>query len=570
MSADEEDYEVHVFATTDADGYSDGIEPEPEEAAQHAPRKKAGSTGLIRIGLIVLLVLAGIFLVHRMWGTQIARAYLNEPSPDEQFAPIDPLIYSETVDVWSLARANLRSSQNAQSSAAKEIEDTQSQISTLEKALVLAGKAIDKSTEGLAGAKAKLAAAQEHASELATSNLKAELDTAAAQVVTDDARLIKAEANFVTAQNNSKRNEQTIEQLGKARDAAEAAMNATDAAVAAATSAGEMIARVEGEEPENPSLLARLTFNIFSESQTQVSGAQRAFEAASKALATAESQLAEASDIEAARQAERDTARTAAANALVEKTRLQKLYKQLVLDREAAEKALLRAQSDEAAATSDLGEKQSVKALAQTRMAEARNALKAAIAKERVASDDIAIAQEHFDVAQADLSALRKKRALRSAVNLAEVNFRFADALRREIGLPATADPTSDRFALSSEVLFQSGAADLGAAGKAELDKMAVILKEVIKTIPEDITWVLRVDGHTDNKRLTGNGAFTDNWQLSQARALAVVKYLISKHGISPGHLAANGFGQYQPIRSGDGSSDLAINRRIELFITPK
>lgn len=570
MGADEEDYEVHVFATTDSDGYSDGIEPTPEETPQHPPRKKAGSSGLIRIGLIMLLVLAGIFFVHRMWGTQIARAYLNEPSPDEQFAAIDPLIYSEAVNVWRLARANLRASQNAQTSATKETQDAQSQINTLEKALGLAGEAIDKSTEGLISARETLATAQEHTSKLAASNLKARLDAASAQVVTDAAHQTKADANFAAAQSDSRSIGQTVEQLGKATDAAVAAMQATDAAVAAATSAGEMVARTEGEEAGNPSLLARLTFNIFSETQTQVSGAERAFEAASKALATGESQLAEASDIEAAREVERDSARTAAANALVEKKRLQKLYQQLVLDREAAQKALVRAQSAEVAAASDLGEKQSVKALAQTQLAEARDALKAANAKANIASADIKTAQEHFDVAQADLSALRKKRALRSAVILAEVNSRFADDLRREIGLPATTDPTSDRFALSSEVLFQSGAADLGAAGKGELDKIALILIGVIKTIPEDVTWVLRVDGHTDNKRLSGNGAFTDNWQLSQARALAVVKYLIAKQGVAPTHLAANGFGQYQPIRSGNGGRDLAINRRIELFITPK
>lgn len=570
MSADEEDFEVHVFATTDADGYSDGIEPEPQEAPLQHPHKKTGSTGLIRIGLIVLLVLGAGFFIHQMWGTQIARAYLNEPSPDEQFAAVDPLIYSETVDVWSLARDNLQSSHKAQNAATRAAEKTQDQISTLEKALLLAGEAITKSTDGLTSATEKLSAAQDHASKLAASNLKAELDAAAALVVADDARMAKAQANFTSAQSDSKSIEQTVEQLGKATDAAEAAMRASEAAVAAATSAGEMIAQTEGEEAANPSLLARLTFNIFSETQTQVSGAQRAFEAASKALATGESQLAEASDIEAAREAERDAARTAAANALVEKKRLQKLYQTLVLDREAAQKALQQAQSAEAAATTDLGEKKSVKALAQTRIAEARNALKAAKAKASVADDDIKTAQEHFDLAQADLSALRKKRALRSAVILAEVNSLFAETLRHEIGLPATADPTSDRFALSSEVLFQSGAADLGAAGKGELDKIAAILVGVVKTIPEDVTWVLRVDGHTDNKLLSGNGSYADNWQLSQARALAVVKYLITKKGVAPSHLAANGFGQYQPIRSGNAAPDLAINRRIELLITPK
>ena len=569
MSADEDDYEVHVFATTDEDGYSDGIEPVPEDPPHH-PHKKTGSTGLIRIGLLVLLVVASVFLVHRVWGTQIARFYLNEPSPDAQFAAIDPLIYSEAVDVWSLARANLRISQTAQNSATKETNASKAQITTLETAQQAAADAIDKSNARLTTAQEALNAAETHSSELANSSLKAELDAAIAQLASDQARLKRDEARLSAATIDSQEIEQTVEQLGIATDAAITAIEASEAAAAAATTAGKLIAQHEGTDAENPSLLARLTFNIFSETQTQVSGAERARKAASTALATGEAQLAEASDIEATIEAERNAARTTAANALVEKTRLQKLYKQLVLDREAAAKALKAAKAAQIGADEDLAEKKTIKGSASGKLAKARNTLKTAIAKADVASADIETAQEHFAVAQTELSALRKKRALRSAVILAEANSLFADELRREIGLPATADPTSDRFALSSEVLFQSGAADLGAEGKIELDKMAEILKTISSTIPDDVSWVLRIDGHTDNAPLSGNGPFSDNWQLSQARALAVVKHLIRKQGVEPSHLAANGFGQYQPIRSGNAPADRAINRRIELFITPK
>ncbi len=570
MSVDEEDYEVHVFATTDQDGYSDGLEPEPEVIAPPHAHEKIGSTGLIRIGLILFIIAGSLFSIHRMWGAQIARYYLDVPAPDEQFAPIDPLVYSEAVDVWSLTRANLRISQTAKDAATQETSEADTLIKTLQKALVVAGQSVDTSTEALSAADAAQSAAETQVSELAGSGLKSELDAASAQVAADDDRLAKAEASFAAAQRDTSEIERTVEQLGKATDAALVAIEASEAAQAAASSAGEMIAQSQGEEAENPSLLARLTFNIFSETENQVSGAERAREAAATALATGESQLAEASDIEATLEAARDAARTTAANALVEKTRLQALYKQLVLDREAAAKALTVAQAAQAAAATELSDNQGVKELALSKLTEARNTLKVATAKADVASDDIATAQTHFDVAQTELTALRNKRALRSAVVLAEVNSLFADELRTEIGLPNTADPTSDRFALSSEVLFESGAADLGQAGKAELEKMAMILKRVIKSIPADVSWVLRIDGHTDNQPLSGNGPFSDNWQLSQARALAVVKYLITKQGISPTYLAANGFGQYQPIRSGNGNADLAINRRIELFITPK
>jgi chemotaxis protein MotB len=81
---------------------------------------------------------------------------------------------------------------------------------------------------------------------------------------------------------------------------------------------------------------------------------------------------------------------------------------------------------------------------------------------------------------------------------------------------------------------------------------------------------VIRVDGHTDNVPLSGAGAFADNWELSQARALSVVRYMVNFLGIPPERLSANGFGQYQPIASGNSPEARAQNRRIELKFTEK
>ena len=80
----------------------------------------------------------------------------------------------------------------------------------------------------------------------------------------------------------------------------------------------------------------------------------------------------------------------------------------------------------------------------------------------------------------------------------------------------------------------------------------------------------MRVDGHTDNVPLSGTGEYLDNWELSQARALSVVKYMISFLDIPPDRLAANGFGQYQPVADGDSDAARALNRRIELKFTEK
>jgi chemotaxis protein MotB len=126
-----------------------------------------------------------------------------------------------------------------------------------------------------------------------------------------------------------------------------------------------------------------------------------------------------------------------------------------------------------------------------------------------------------------------------------------------------------DRFVFQSEVLFPSGGADLNPEGTTEMAKLATALLDVAKEIPPEINWVLRVDGHTDNVPLAGSGRFADNWQLSSARAISVVKYLISQ-GVPADRLVAAGFGEFQPIAPGDTPEARATNRRIELKLTEK
>ena len=91
-----------------------------------------------------------------------------------------------------------------------------------------------------------------------------------------------------------------------------------------------------------------------------------------------------------------------------------------------------------------------------------------------------------------------------------------------------------------------------------------------MKDIPENIDWVIRVDGHTDNTPLSGTGEFRDNWELSQARALSVVKYMVRDLNFSGSRLAANGFGEYQPINKADTPEARAQNRRIEIKLTER
>ncbi|MDQ0997104.1 chemotaxis protein MotB [Phyllobacterium ifriqiyense] len=126
-----------------------------------------------------------------------------------------------------------------------------------------------------------------------------------------------------------------------------------------------------------------------------------------------------------------------------------------------------------------------------------------------------------------------------------------------------------DRFVFQSEVLFPSGAAILNPAGSEEMKKLALALIDLQKEIPDDINWVLRVDGHTDDIALSGTGQFKDNWELSSARAISVVKFLIA-NGVPANRLVAAGFGEFQPLEPGETPEVRAKNRRIELKLTER
>ena len=125
-----------------------------------------------------------------------------------------------------------------------------------------------------------------------------------------------------------------------------------------------------------------------------------------------------------------------------------------------------------------------------------------------------------------------------------------------------------DRFVFQSEVLFAPGQADIAAAGQQQLSQLAVALADIAAKIPDDINWVLQVDGHTDNLPVRA-GRYADNWDLSTERALSVVRFLVSQ-GVPAARLAATGYGEFQPLTSGDTTEDRRLNRRIELKITQR
>ncbi len=240
------------------------------------------------------------------------------------------------------------------------------------------------------------------------------------------------------------------------------------------------------------------------------------------------------------------------------------------LDATRKERDALAAGAGAAASTLDAQKQLSVEAAARVDLL---NAQIAALRQQLAAVQDALSAQESKNKESqdriADLGSRLNVALAEKVQELARYRSDFFGRLREILADRPEVKVSGDRFILPTEVLFQSGQADLTPEGKVEIDKVYVALSEVAKEIPPEIPWVLRVDGHTDKRPLSASSPFKSNWNLSAARAIAVVKYLISK-GFSPQHLLAGAFGSNQPIDQGDSEEALRKNRRIELKITDR
>lgn len=165
--------------------------------------------------------------------------------------------------------------------------------------------------------------------------------------------------------------------------------------------------------------------------------------------------------------------------------------------------------------------------------------------------------------ARAELEEAERKR-------LERYQSEFFGQLRDLLGDRDGVRIVGDRFVFSSEVLFDSGSADLSDEGRAQIARVAQILSDVSGDIPDNIDWVVRVDGHTDNRPIVNASTYANNWELSQARALSVVLFMVEDLGFPTRRLAATGFGEFQPVAAGDSADARAQNRRIELKLTER
>jgi chemotaxis protein MotB len=231
--------------------------------------------------------------------------------------------------------------------------------------------------------------------------------------------------------------------------------------------------------------------------------------------------------------------------------------------------ALAAANNEKGKFFSDLTEEQKLSAeqkAAVVRMTAEMAALKAELARLGALLDAADVKAKEQNAQIVDLGR-QLNRALASEVEkLARYRSEFFGKLREALAGQKDVQIVGDRFVFQSEVLFPSSSADLQPAGMVQLANVGRRLVEIAERIPKDINWVIQVDGHTDNRPINTN-LFPSNWELSAARAIAVVKFLHSQ-GIANERLVAAGYGEFQPLGPNTTPPERERNRRIELKLT--
>ncbi len=219
------------------------------------------------------------------------------------------------------------------------------------------------------------------------------------------------------------------------------------------------------------------------------------------------------------------------------------------------------------------------------KLAEERTIRSQALAQVELLNQQIAALRRQLGALQAALDASETRdteaqsqiedlgRRLNAALaqrvqQLARYRSEFFGKLREILSQRSDIQIVGDRFVFQAEVFFATGEADLNPQGQSELDKLATALTELQGIIPDDINWVLRIDGHTDNVPIQ-TAPFPSNWELSTARAISVVRHLID-NGVPAKRLVAAGFGEFQPLEPGNTIDARRKNRRIELKLTER
>jgi len=225
-----------------------------------------------------------------------------------------------------------------------------------------------------------------------------------------------------------------------------------------------------------------------------------------------------------------------------------------------------------AAARAGLEEEEALNEAAQATIALLNNQM--AALREELARLNEALNASEAREAELEAEVVNLGRRLNAALasevaRLAAYQSEFFGRMMEILGDRSGVSVSGDRFVFETDVLFDSGSAELNEEGFRSLSPIADALLVLIDEIPSDLDWVLRVDGHTDRVPLGPAAPFASNWELSTARSLSVISYLESR-GVPSRRLLAAGFGEHHPIAAGRTAADNARNRRIELKLTSR
>lgn len=234
----------------------------------------------------------------------------------------------------------------------------------------------------------------------------------------------------------------------------------------------------------------------------------------------------------------------------------------------AALERLAKAQQDSDRANQQVDRLNSEIAASQTeilQMTKATTALRQRVEELTTLLGDLEAQAARDKVAIASLGKSLNNALANRVQELQRFRSEFFGRLREVLSGRDEVQIVGDRFVFQSEVLFDQGQANIGTSGEEQLQKLALTLAEIATKIPDDINWVLQVEGHTDDVPIRA-GRFADNWDLSTERALSVVRFLADQ-GLPSNRLAATGYGKFQPLDSGDNADARRRNRRIELKI---
>ena len=374
--------------------------------------------------------------------------------------------------------------------------------------------------------------------------------------------------------------------LAKARDEIDAGTEAARLAAARTAALQALIDDLKRQDAEKAASLAHVTGSA-STLQSQLTEAEKqrlvdaaAAEALREKLKSSDAELtAMTLALEEQRKKAEDTLTLlAAADAATKDMASAKTQKEALLA--AAQDSLSQKDLQLAEQARNVALLNQQLAALRAQLAQLQGMLDASAAKDSENNVQISALGTQLNQALAQVAAEQRKRAELEAAeadrlqaenqDLAKYRSEFFGQLSTLLAGQPGVRVVGDRFVFSSEVLFQQGAADLATEGQDQIAQVVNTLQRVVPDIPPGLNWIIRVDGHTDDVPLSGTGDFHDNWELSQARALSVVRYMTDVLGFPPDRVAAAGFGQYQPVAAGETAEARALNRRIELKLTER